>query len=160
MFNLAASKAIRPFLSWLVSTLVCDLFELKEFLSRRLKPCFLMKQLNRFTKRTMSSALGYSPPESCSPMIDELALDEEAFSEIGFLSLNLPSSSLDLNRMIACSCSFSLPKSVIIPRVMRFYDSLIAVTLGCQSLVIHLKILLVQSWFETVLPRFCNLFTI
>ena len=28
------------------------------------------------------------------------------------------------------------------------------ITLGCHSLVIHLKILLVQSWLEMSLPRF------
>jgi hypothetical protein len=108
----------------------------------------------------ISSSFGDSPPESTSPLLDELALDEEALNTTGFFSFNLLSSSLDLKRLISYSCSFSLPKSVIILRALRFYDSLIVVTLGCHSFVIHLKILLVQSWFEIVLPRFCNLFTI
>jgi len=81
-------------------------------------------------------------------------MDEVVFKAMDFLSFFLESSSLHLNRVIPCSCSFSLPKSVIILRALRFCDSLIAVTLGCHSLVIHLKILLVQSWFEMSLPRF------
>ena len=107
----------------------------------------------------MSSTFGDSPPETPSLVIEELALDDEDLNTTGFLSFNLPPSLLDLNRVISCSCYFSFPKSVIMLSALRFCDSLIAVTLGCHSFVIHLKILLVQSWFEIVLPRFCNLFT-
>jgi len=85
-------------------------------------------------------------------------LDEEAFNRTDFFSLFLRSSSLDFSRRISCSLRFL--NRVVIPRVLRFWDSYIAVTMGCQSLVMHLNTFLVQSWFEMSFPMFCNLLTI
>ena len=90
---------------------------------------------------------------------EEVVANEETFNAMNFFSFFLTSSSLVFSLRISYSCSLSLPKRVVIPRALRFWDSFIAVTLDYQSLVIHLNTLLIQSWFEISFPKFCNLLT-
>ena len=129
----------------------------------------------RLTNNPISSSSESSlslVPLSSYSFVEDLEL--EATIAINFLptSFSLLFSFLTFfsfysKQMSSYSCYSSLPKKLVVSNVNRLLASLMAMTLGCHSLLRHLKILLVASSLETGLSsafkrfaRWVNLFCI
>jgi len=92
--------------------------------------------------------------------VEDFSAIRSFFSVLLFFLVLFLQSIFMLGRSVSsCTCSSNNLKRLATSKVLGFCDSLMAVTLGCHSLLKHLKTLLTTSLFSKVLPSPTSLFT-
>ena len=129
---------VEPLSNLLLYLLLCWFFTLP-FILMNLWNLFVNKL--RFSVSLHSSKLSLLDPTSAAFVLSVRLLD--FFSTV----------SISFSLVISNSCSLSLPKSVVVVSVVKSLVSDIAVTLGCQLLSRHFRILIFNSSLSNCFPN-------